>query len=203
MLDLRHSEEDHVRGRESVVAVVDATPDNVIVWWANIGLQPDPTMGRLCGAWKLDLGSDEELESLIFKRIVLPTNAGSHALKLAGLNPDRILDVGATVAAAIAARDRCQDVFDDEQAQRGKRAPLRAPNWPSFPAPLDVENPPAWSAMNPSGADTDAALSIAHWLAALCTRWESLESERLGRPLLRELDGTAERPLPAALVAPS
>lgn len=188
-----------MRGRESVVAVVDATPDNVIVWWSNIGLQPDPTMGRLCGAWKLDLGSDEELESLIFRRIVLPTNAGSNALKLAGLNPDRILDVGATVAAAIAARDRCQDAFESEQARRGKRAPLRAPSWPSFPAALDVENPPAWSATSPS-ADTDAALSIAHWLAALCTCWEQLERERLGRPLLRELDGTAERPLAAVLV---
>lgn len=198
-----------MRGREAIVAVVDASADNVIVWWANIGLQPDPSMSRLCGAWKLGLGNDVELESLIFKRLVLPTNAGSHALKVAGLNPDRLFDVGATVAAAIAARGRCQDAFHAEQAQRGNRAPLRTPNWPSFPDPLDVENPPAWSAMDPAGAETGPALSIAHWLAALCTRWESLESleslesERLGRPLLRKLDGAAERPLPAVLVDPS
>ena len=133
------------RVMRGVVAVVDATPESVFVWWANVGLKPAPSMGRLGGAWVLGAGDDKTLESLTFGRIVLPTKAGPLALKNAGLSPDRLLDVNATVAAATGSRDRCQEAFDTEQARRLPSKRLRAPAWPAFPAALDVELPPPTS----------------------------------------------------------
>jgi len=189
-----------VRGREGVVAVVDATTESVFVWWANVGLKPGPSMGRLCGAWVVGSGDDNTLESLTFKRIVLPTKAGARALKNAGLSPDRLLDVNGTVAAASASRDRCQEAFETEQAQRVPSKRLHAPGWPAFPAALDVEHPPPWEVSYEYDHRLDSVLSIAHWLDALCSRWEELEEQRLARPLLRELDGKSERPLPVVLV---
>lgn len=187
-------------GRESVVAVVDETTEGVSVWWADVGLKADPSMSRLCGAWVLSPGDAGTLESLTSMRIVLPTKTGAQALRNAGVVADRLLDVDATVAAATASRDRCQEAFDSEQARREPSKRLRAPRWPPFPDPLDVEHPPPWDLNDPSGGTGRTALSIAHWLAALCSRWEDLEAGRLSRPLLRELDGASERPLPVVLV---
>ena len=116
-----------MQGREGVVAVVDGTTESVFVWWANVGLKPAPSMGRLCGAWVVDSGDDKTLESLTFNRIVLATKAGTLALKNAGLSPDRLLDANATLAAATASRDRCQEAFEIEQARRVPSKRLRAP----------------------------------------------------------------------------
>jgi hypothetical protein len=189
-----------VQGRAGVVAVVDATPESVFVWWAHVGLKPGPSMGRLCGAWVLGSGDDKTLESLTFRRMVLATKAGAQALKQAGVSPDRLLDANATVAAATVSRDRCQQAFEAEQAQRVPSKRLRAPEWPSFPPALDLEHPPSWEVSYEYDHRLDSTLSIAHWLDALCSRWEELEEQRLVRPLLRELDGKNERPLPVVLV---
>lgn len=189
-----------MQGREAVVAVVDATPESVFVWWAHVGLKPGPSMGRLCGAWVLGYGDDKTLESLTFRRTVLPTKAGAQALKQAGVSPYRRLDVSATVAAATASRDRCQQAFDKEQARRVPSKRLRAPEWASFPAAPAVEQPPPWQVSYEYDQRLDSALSIAYWLDALCTRWEEFERQRVRRPLLRELDGKDERPLPVVLV---
>lgn len=191
------------KGREGVVVVVDATTESVFVWWAHVGLKPTPSMGRLCGAWVVDSGDDKILESLTFQRMVLPTRAGALALENAGVSPDRLLDVNATLAAATASRDRCQEAFETEQAQRVPSKRLRAPGWPSFPASLDVEHPPPWEVSYEYDHRLDSTLSIAHWLEALCSRWEDLEEQRLGRPLLRKLGGDDERPLPVVLVGAS
>jgi hypothetical protein len=192
-----------VGGRESVVAVVDATTDGVFVWWAHVGLKPGPSMSRLCGAWVLALGEDQTLESLTFKRMVLPTKSGARALKNAGVNPDRLLDPNATVAAATASRDRCQEAFETEQGRRDLSKRLQAPVWPLFPADLDVEHPPPWDVKYEYDHRLESILSIAHWLAALCSRWEELEAQRLARPLLRKLDGNRERALPVVLIGAS
>lgn len=193
-----------MQGREGVVAVVDATKESVCVWWVDAGLKPNQSMSRLCGAWVLASGDDKTLESLTFARIVLPTKAGALALQSAGVSPDRLLDPNATVAAATACRDRCQQAFETEQARRTPSKRLQAPGWPAFPATLDVEHPPAWDANGrPDDPLVDTALSIAHWLDALCGRWEQLEEQRLSRTLLRALDGDNERPLPVVLVEAS
>lgn len=188
-----------MQGREGVVAVVDATTESVFVWWAHVGLKPGQTTGRLCGAWVLGSGDDKTLKSLTFGRIVLPTKAGAQALSNAGLSPDRLLDVNATVAAAAASRRRCQEAFETQQAQRVPSKRLRTPGWPSFPAALDVEHPPPWEVSYEHDHRLGSILSIAHWLEALCSVWEELEAQRLSRPLLRELDGKDERPLPVVL----
>ena len=173
----------------------------MFLWWANVGLKPAPSMGRLCGAWVLGAGDYKTLESLTFGRIVLPTTAGALALKNAGLNPERVLDLEATLDAAASGRDRCQKAFETEQAQRVPSKRLQAPGWPLFPAALDVEHPPPWEVSNEYDHRLGSALSIAHWLAGLCSRWEDLEEQRMSRPLLRKLDGDDERPLPIVLVA--
>lgn len=103
-----------MQGREGVVAVVDATPDAVFVWWAHVGLMSGQSMGRLCGARVLGSGDDKVLESLTLGRMVLPTKAGELALTSAGLSPDRVLDVEATLDVAAAGRDRCQEAFETE-----------------------------------------------------------------------------------------
>jgi hypothetical protein len=191
------------KGRVGVVAVVDATTESVFAWWAHVGLKPAPSMGRLCGAWVLASGDDKTLESLTFRHMVLPTKAGALALKNAGLSPDRLLDANATVAAATASRDRCQQAFETEQAQRVPSKRLQAPGWPSFPASLDVEHPPPWEVSYECDRRLGSTPSIAHWLEALCSSWEELDKQRLVRPLLRKLDGDDERPLPVVLVGAS
>lgn len=188
------------KGREGVVAVVDATTESVFVWWAHVGLQPAPFLSRLCGAWVLGSGDDKTLESLTFERMVLATKPGARAMNDAGLSPDRLLDANATVAAATSSRDRCQEAFEAEQAQRVPSKRLRAPEWPSFAATLDVEHPPPWEVSYEYDRRLDATLSIAHWLDKLCACWDKFEEQRLRRPLLRELDGNNARPLPVVLV---
>jgi hypothetical protein len=178
------------RGRSGVVAVVDADKDDVWIWWVNVGERPQKDMSRLCGAWELDASQDgfaDTLESLVFMRMVLATRDGKKALKKARVSPGRELDVYATVAAVLEARAECQQVFDVEQAKRSKSTLMKEPTWPSFPDPLDVENPPPWDVNHASMDHLDPCLSIGHWLAALCSRWEDLEEERLARPLLRKL----------------
>ena len=178
------------RGRSSVVAVIDADKDDVWIWWVNVGERTQNDMSRLCGAWELDAKQDgfaDTLESLVFKRMVLATRDGNKALKKAGVTPGRVLDVSATVAAVLEARAECQQVFDAEQATRSKSTLMKEPTWPSFPDPLDLENPPPWDVNHASMDHLDPCLSIGHWLAALCSRWDDLEEERLARPLLRKL----------------
>lgn len=192
------------RGRTSVVAVVDADHDDVWVWWVNVGERTQMEMSRLCGAWELDAKDasfGEVLESLVFERMVLATKDGRKALKRAGVTPDRELDVEATVQAARDARAECQRIFDAEQATRKKSTLMKEPSWPSFPDPLDLENPPPWDVNHESIDHLDPCLSIGHWLAALCSRWEDLEEERLARPLLRALG--PQRHLPVVVTISS
>ena len=118
-------------------------------------------MGRLCGARVLGSGDDKVLESLTRGRMVLPTKAGELALTSAGLSPDRVLDVEATLDAAAAGRDRCQEAFETEQVQRVSSKRLQAPEWPLFPAALDVEHPPPWEVSYEYDHRLDSALSIA------------------------------------------
>ena len=180
-------------GRESVVAVVDATSEGTAVWWVN--LSPD-VLSRLCGAWVLDDKDHDTLESLIFARMVLATSSGAKALAKAKVGPVIVIDINATLAVATAERGRLQSAFDAEQASRPASRRLKEPCWPTFPAPLDVEAPPPWDVNHASQDYLDTALSVAHWVAALCSRWSDLEEERLGRPMLRELGGPDARMLP-------
>ncbi|MDI1288444.1 MAG: hypothetical protein PSX37_00645 [bacterium] len=188
-----------MRGREGTVAIIDASATEVIVWWVNIGEKPDPSMGRLAGAWDVPPDDHSTLESLVFRRIALATKQGQKALAKANVVPERYLDVNATLAAAIASRDKCQAAFDAEQAKRVPSKRLRPPRWPTFPAPLDVEKPPPWSTSQAPVREVQRTLSLAHWLSALCSKWEDLEAERLARPWLAALDGRGERELPVVM----
>lgn len=172
------------------MAVVDADQGDVWVWWVNVGERTQKDMSRLCGAWELDAreaGLADTLEDLLFERMVLATRHGKRALKKAGVTPSREQDVAATLASVLEARAECQRVFETEQAKRSKSTRMKEPTWPSFPDPLDLEHPPPWDVNHESMNHLDPCLSIGHWLAALCSRWEDLEEERLARPLLRKL----------------
>lgn len=166
------------------------------MWWVN--LSPD-VLSRLCGAWVLDGKDHVTLESLVFARMVLATKSGAKALAKAKVAPDRLVDMDATLAAAVAERDSLQAAFDAEQSSRPASKRMKEPRWPSFPSPLDVEAPPAWDVNHPSDDHLDTALSVSHWIAALCSRWSDLEEERLGRPMLRILGGPDARMLPVVL----
>lgn len=184
------------RGRSSVVVVVDSDEADVWIWWVNVGERLQG-VSRLCGAWELKAeapGTPKVLESLVFGRLVMATGRGKQALTLAGVKVTREVDVVATVHAALAARTGYQKLFDEEQASRPPSTRMKAPSWPDFPDPLDLENPPSWDVNHTSMDHLDPCLSISHWLDALCSRWEDLEEERLGRPLLRKLG--PRRPIP-------
>ena len=59
-----------------------------------------------------------------------------------------------------------------------------------------MENPPAWDVNDSSDDHLDTAICVAHWVAALCSRWADMEEERLERPMLRDLGGPDARMLP-------
>lgn len=180
-------------GRDSVIAVVDDTGQGVAVWWVNDSLE---ALSRLCGAWVIDRKDTATLESLVWKRMVLPTTTGKKALRAAKVTPDRVVDTDASLAAATAERARLQEAFDTEQASRPPSKWLKEPNWPNLPTPLDVDAPPSWDVNDPDQDLQDTALSVWHWIAGLCSRWSDLEEERLSRPLLRDLGGTFPWPIP-------
>jgi hypothetical protein len=184
-------------GRESVIAVVDDSGQGVCVWWVTIDPEAET---RMCGAWVLTDGELDKLEPLLFARMVLPTKSGRRALLEAKVAPDRVVDINATLAAAVAERARLQEAFDAEQASRPPSKRLKEPRWPGFPEPLDdLENPPPWDVNHPSEDHLDRALSISHWVSGLCSRWADLEEERLSRPVLRDLAEPHARPIPVVL----
>lgn len=185
-----------MRGRGGVVSVVDANDDNIFVWWVNLAEKPSSDMQRLCGSWTLEVDDHVALESLTFARIPLATRSGTRALTAAELLNARMLDPNQTLAAAIADRNKHQAVFDAEQTKRVPSKRLRQPTWPIFPSPLNIESPPPWTLKQPMNRPADKALSISHWLSALCSRWEDFESERLARPWLSAIEGSTERDLP-------
>jgi hypothetical protein len=187
-------------GRGAVVALVDANDVSVIVWWTHIGPREGSPMSRLCGAWVLDRSAVGDIESVTFDRVLFATKTGNQALIESGVINLKVLDLGATLEAAVAFRDKCQRAFEEEQATRIESKKLIPPEWPSFPSLIDVENPPKWELASQVKVPIETALATARWLEALCARWERLEEERLARPWLAKLDGNVERALPVVVM---
>ncbi len=106
-------------------------------------------------------------------------------------------DVTGTLAAMNVERDMLQAAFDAEQSGRTKSKRMVTPEWPMFPEPIDVDNPPLAKSPDP----TQRALAIARWLSTLCHQWEYLEEERLARPMLRGLSGLGSRALPLVVAS--
>lgn len=174
----------------SVLAVVDSVDDVPIVWWVDLGPRV-AGMSRLCGAWALDSAERQTtLRTLIATRTTVCTAAGQSMLDKLELSADRVLDIEATLAAVIAARDELQSAYEKAAATRKTLVP---PRWPALPEPLDVETAHA-TADDPR---TSRALGIARWFNDLCIAWDGVEEQRLARPYMRSLGGSAARPLPA------
>lgn len=190
-------------GRTEVVAVVDARDDSVIVWWVNVGARPSSQRAqetsRLCGAWKVSSPDSAILDTLTFDRMLLPTKAGRASLETAGVNIRRLLDLPKSISLITKDRDRHRAIFEDEQARRVKSKQLRAPDWPEFPNPLDVEHPPHETGLAGTDESVARALAIAHWLSQLCSQWEYFEEMRLASSWLAKIAGTEVRGLPVVL----
>ena len=179
-----------------VVAVVDATSEGPTVWWVGLGLRGSAQLSRLCGAaWVIGYAEVDKFELLVGGRIVVATSAGEQALTASEIGVDRRLDVAATLASAKAAQETLRAAFDTEQAARTGSKQMAEPRWPTFPEPLDLDNPPAVKALPAA----PKALRIARWLADLASRWEDVAAERLARPLLRGLGGNQPLVLPLVL----
>ena len=182
-------------GVTDTVAVVTAGKSDFAVWW--VALDAGSAMGRLCGAWVLSKGEKRTLRTLVAQRLLLPTNAGTKALKSADcFDGQRVIDANRILADAIGSRDRLQAAFEEERASRPRSKKLVPPTWPSFPKRLDLAGIAKAEREEPGAA----ALAIARWLTTVLDRWSDLEEQRLSRRWLAAIDGTKERRVPIALV---
>jgi hypothetical protein len=184
-------------GGSSVLAAVDAVDGVPVVWWVDIGAG-SAGMPRLCGAWVLDApDAAESLRALTATRVLVTTADGHALLEKHEVAVERMLDLPATRAAVIAARDELQAAYEHAAAPRKNGRSLTAPRWPSLPEPLNAE------AAAEAGGDppTSRALGIARWIDRLCTAWDAIEEQRLARPYMRSLGGPAARAVPAVMEA--
>jgi hypothetical protein len=187
-------------GRSAVITIADARKDSVWVWWVNTSMEADTAGARKVGAWELSRTSDtfaDDLEALLFARMVVATSAGRQVVEEAGLADQRWVDLAATLSAVTAIRDQYQEVFDAEQSGRTKSKRMRDLQWPVLPAPIDIDKPPAARSQQ-SGASVGKALAIASWVDALVRAFEDIEAIRSDRTMLR--DAFPPRDFPAVLV---
>ena len=188
-----------IRGRQAVVAVVDARDDDVWVWWVSTSLALDMGFSRKTGAWELSRSDSEfsdVLESLLFDRMVVATEAGRGAIADAGVTDCRWVDLSATFAAVVEVREEYQAAFDAEQSSRTKSKQMKPLHWPTLPELLDLENPPP-ARGQAADADVGRCLAIAAWVDGLVRAFEDIEAVRGDRAFLR--DAFAERDFPAVL----
>ena len=180
-----------------VLAVVDATGDQIIVWGVDLGAK-SPQASRMCGAWVIAADETNKLQLLVAGRLVVTTLAGAAALYAAEITVAGRLDVAATLVAANEALDAVQAAFEAEQAVRPKSKKMADVRWPTLPEALDVDNP----ALIDAPPNVRRALSVARWLAVLARGWEDAEAKRTAHAQLQALGGQEARCLPLVLVQP-
>lgn len=179
----------------SALAVIDGVAGVPVIWWVDLG--PRSTgVSRLCGAWVLDDAERvQKLQMLTALRMTVATAAGQSLLVEHRIETDRVVDVGATSAAVLAARNELQLAYEQAVMTRKNGRSLIAPDWPTLPARLDVETAET-SAGDPR---TCRALAIARWLNHLCVVWDAIEEQRLARAYLRTFGGPVARALPVVI----
>lgn len=178
-----------------VVAVVDDGKQGPVVWWVNAGSKY-AAMSRMCGAWHLTTSDlREQLPSLVEGYSVVATSPGSRLLVSSKIAIKQSIDLASTRVAVSETVDRLQAAYEHATTSRKGGKSLIAPAWPKVPEPLDIDSPTPTSARSP----TARAFDIACWLALLCERWDTIESQRISRTYLRAFGGDIARPLPLAL----
>lgn len=177
-----------------VLAVVDAVPDQSVVWWVNLGTTSGLT-SRLCGAWVLPVGTEAELFNLLSGRLLLATEAGARRIDRSVVDTCGMVDADATVAAVTTIRAELDAAYQVKRAEtpKGKKGPV-PPAWPETPVRLDREDPPLPYEPEPVGR----AVGIARWFDRLCRAWDRIEQQRLARTYMRHLGGPTHRLLPVA-----
>ncbi len=181
----------------AVVAVVDATDTEVLIWWTAIG-QPVAGFGRLCGAWVLDR-DDNRIGGLLAGRYLVPTQAGIGFVAGRGIVTGAPLDLQCTRHSVHADIARLQAIFERENDTRIASKKLKAPTWPVLPSDLDVEHPHTDQRASAAADTENRALDIAHWINALCACWDEVEDQRMARPWMSAIDGPERRLLPAVV----
>jgi hypothetical protein len=184
-----------------IAAVVDATPDIVVVWHVDIGTD-NTGLSRMCGAWVLD-NEPHKLELLTRDRLIVATTAGAEALPSSAKNPTAILDLAGIRANIAEERERLQRLYDELPPARKKT--LVAPRWPQLPACIELDTLPPTE--HTESDHIALALGIGRYLEQLATVWSAIEGQRTTRSYLANNSPgqpTVSRKLPLAwLVAPS
>jgi hypothetical protein len=182
-----------VSGPSSVVAVIDSSGSDQIIWWVDVATQMEGNFGRLCGAWVLPLEDVQTLPLLIQGRLLLPTLAGREVLLNHPLfDPRSVVDLRATLDLIVTIREQLQNEFDSLQAERIPSKRLTDITWPIFPEAPDLED--ASFAIGP--LEVGKALGISRWVESLAVGWAGLEGTRVLRKGLRKLGGSEPRQLP-------
>lgn len=161
------------------MAVVDANPENIIVW--QVDVSPNPSgLSRMAGAWVLAAGDCETLKSLVQARYLVATASGLDACRRVSADGyTATIDLSLTLDEVAAEIKRLQGKF--EEAATASKSALVPPTWPKLPQSFEATSPTDPKAP----VHVAVALGIARWLELVALAWESLEQQRLMRKYLR------------------
>jgi hypothetical protein len=177
-----------------IVATIDVSRSDVVVWWTNVRPERTASMARNCGAWSLSKTDAASIDAVVSGKACLASPSARKYLEANDRAPKLFVDPGATLAGVLAEQLRLSTIHDTGNT----RATAKELRWPSSPRPLNLATAQHPSAPKP----VRKALAIANWLVELSEFWESIEQVRLSRPALRKHDGSDIRPLPLAFEAP-
>jgi len=123
--ELKEEGRANVTGRESVVVVVHADAEEVVLSWVNLG-HSEPRHSRLAGTWSLALDDRDTIEKLTFARIGLCTSAGAKAMAEVGVAFSAFLDLSRTIELIRAEVERLRQVWLETNLEREAKNAERA-----------------------------------------------------------------------------
>jgi len=169
------------------IAVLNRVDARLAIWHVDVG--PDSGLGRLSGAWVLDIERTAEIGTLINGRYTVDCVAG---LELpAGVAAVGRLDLDAIVASVRAEIDSTDALFTEHIRGLSKsKQPVR-PGWPTVVYPADTS-----ALTRRVGALVGPALAAAHSLKDLAAVWFEFEALRVAREYLTGHGGPYVRSLP-------
>jgi len=177
-----------------IVAIIDSpNPNTVVIWWVSLFRTFEGDGSNLCGAWFFSADQRDEIESVVYRVLWLPTSSGLAATTNLGIVPGPIVNANAVLLEVMGWGDRVEAAITAEKLSSTAKRNLKDFVLPTFPAPLDLEMPPtAFGCPD----DVAVALGVARWLGKVFAAWHQIETRRLGRKSTRALFGAERRALP-------
>ena len=177
-----------------IVAVIDSpNSKTLVVWWVSLDQTFEGDGSNLCGAWTISVDATDDIESVVYRVLWLPTPSGAKALSRLGITSRPVVDSNAVLSEVVAWGDEVEAAFKAEKLSSSTKKNLKDFVIPKFPDSLDLKNPPIASGCPDEVA---VALGVARWFGKVSSSWHLLETRRLARKSMRELFGTERRPLP-------